>query len=275
MAEGFVQVAPDSTGKKIDNDTVTFPAGSVDTGSDGSTTVLASPDYRFRQRIVIADPNDPRAVADVSNAQGPLPNDYGLSVRLPQGQADLQTIAALLLDIDTNIAALAGSVPFGLGGSIVPQYAMPTVGSLPPGQISPTIPRPVISDVFGRQIVLPHTLLELTASQATTITSSTSETTIITASGDPAVFNDLAMILVTNTSASAVRVDIRDQNSTVTVPSTINGVIPIYIPAGEMRGFSPPVLVRQSNPNQAWTATCSASVADARIWALYAKNKRQ
>lgn len=270
MAEGFVQVAPDSSGKAIDNDVVTVPAGTVVTAADGSTSVLSAPAYYFRQRIVNADPNDPVALAAIRRGQTVNADDYGLVVRQPGGNPDLEVIKWLLTDIDTNMQALAMWT-----AQPPPQTALPMVGGLLPSQLSPTLPRPVAADVFGRQVVIAHTVPELVASQATTITSSTAETTIITASADAIVCNDVAVILVTNTSATATRVDIRDQLSTVANPASQHGVIPLYVPAGEMRGFCPPVLVKQSNPNQAWTATCGTSVADIRIWALYAKNKRQ
>lgn len=56
MADGFVQVAPDSTGKSVDNAAIKVPAGTVITGSDGTTTTLSADATYYRQRVVIGDP---------------------------------------------------------------------------------------------------------------------------------------------------------------------------------------------------------------------------
>lgn len=276
MAEGFVQVAVDGAGKQIDNDVVAIPAGTVITDGSGNQTVLAAPAYYFRQRTVNADANNPLAVASVASTPGA--NDFGLTVRMPVGQADLQTIAALLLDIDANIAALAGNPPLSaIGGQAlqVSNYLTPAIGQLPPQQVTPTIPRTVIGDKFGRQIMLPQTVRELVTSFEATITTTT-ETPITAATGDQVTVCDIVAVIASNTSATAVRVDIRDQLSTVTSPPTLmGGVIPLYIPAGDTRGVSlGGVLIPQSNVGQQWTATLSAAVTDVRIWTLYAKNQR-
>lgn len=63
MADGFIQVAPDSTGKKVDNSELTVGANTVE-----------------RQRIVNADDTVAAALARVLNAQ-PASTDYGLAVR--------------------------------------------------------------------------------------------------------------------------------------------------------------------------------------------------
>jgi hypothetical protein len=65
MPNGFVQVAPDSTGKSIDQSAVTVPAGTVVVGSDGSLTTLTADATYYRQRLVVSDPVDPHAVANV------------------------------------------------------------------------------------------------------------------------------------------------------------------------------------------------------------------
>lgn len=68
MADGFTQVAPDSTGDKIDTSEITVGANTVQ-----------------RQRINITDPVTAAALAKVLNAD-PASSDYGLVVRnLPSG----------------------------------------------------------------------------------------------------------------------------------------------------------------------------------------------
>lgn len=279
MAEGFIQVAPDSTGKQLDNDVITVPAGTQVTDGSGNVTTLAAPAFYFRERVVSADPNNPLGVATVTRSTGPNVDDYGLTVRVPPGQSDLQTIASILLDIDTLLATQLGLQPLtGLGIQPLPTLglATPTFGGLPPSQSSTTVPRGIISDIFGRQVIIPHTIRDLVVSAALTITASTSETPLIPASGDPTVCNDVVGIIGVNTSGTATRVDIRDQLSTVATPASQNGVIPLYLPAGDMRGISlGGVIIKQTNPNQLWTATANVSVTDVRLWALYIKNKTQ
>jgi hypothetical protein len=56
MADGFVQVAVDGSGKSIDQSAITVPAGTVVVGSDGTKTTLAADAIYYRQRVVIGDP---------------------------------------------------------------------------------------------------------------------------------------------------------------------------------------------------------------------------
>lgn len=75
MADAIVQVAPNSTGEKIDGDELTVGANTV-----------------FRQRIAMADPTTAAALAKVQNAQ-PADTDYGLTVR-PAGDGKVVLNAA-------------------------------------------------------------------------------------------------------------------------------------------------------------------------------------
>lgn len=119
-------------------------------------------------------------------------------------------------------------------------------------------------DKFGRGVMLNNAFRDIIASQTTTITSSTAETTIITAIAS--TFADLASIMVSNTSATAVRVDFRD--------TTAGSVLfSIYVPAGDMRGVNLTSPWPQTSVNTNWTAQSSASVSDLRIAAQYIKNK--
>lgn len=65
MADGFVQVATDGSGKSVDNAAITIPAGTQITGSDGTKTTLAADAIYYRQRVVISDPEN-RAAGGVS-----------------------------------------------------------------------------------------------------------------------------------------------------------------------------------------------------------------
>lgn len=121
-----------------------------------------------------------------------------------------------------------------------------------------------LSDKFGRVVMIPEGMRDLIGSQRTTISASTAETTIVTAAAS--TFNDIFLITFKNTSATALRIDIRD-----TTAGTI--IDDVYLPVGDTRGWAPTRSLPQSSVNTNWTATCSASVTDVRITAWFIKNK--
>jgi hypothetical protein len=119
-------------------------------------------------------------------------------------------------------------------------------------------------DKLGKQVVV-GAIRDLKGMQSTTITSSTSETTIVTAVAS--TFLDLYGLVLTNTSATATKVTIKD--------STAGTTRAVYeVPAGDTRGFMLPVdsALPQATVNTAWTATCGTSVASVEIAAYYVKN---
>lgn len=119
------------------------------------------------------------------------------------------------------------------------------------------------TDIKGRVITTtaPRTLK---LAQQTTITSSTTETTVLTAVAS--TFLDVYGVIVANTSATACDVTFKDATAGTT---RFN----IYVPAGETRGFMLPMDAahNQSAVNGNWTATCSASVASIKITVLAVK----
>ncbi len=121
-----------------------------------------------------------------------------------------------------------------------------------------------MADKFGRQIVQ-HGIRDLRGNQNTTITSSTAETTIVTAVATAML--DLYGIVIANTSGTACNVTIKDATAGTTR-------FIIAVPAGETRGFMLPACDghKQAAVNNNWTATCSASVASIVITALTVQN---
>src|SRR4051794_18707750 len=77
MTYGIVQVAPDSTGKKVDTSELTVSAQTVE-----------------RQRIVVADDTAAAGVGKVQNVQ-PGSGDYGLTVR-PAGDVNVVLAATAM-----------------------------------------------------------------------------------------------------------------------------------------------------------------------------------
>ena len=102
--------------------------------------------------------------------------------------------------------------------------------------------------------------------QQTTIASSTSETTIVSAAGTN-ISADLYGLIVTNTSSTYTKVTIKDSTGGTTR-------MVISVPPQETRGFMVPAAaaVPQSASNNNWTATCGTSVANIEITALFCRN---
>lgn len=121
-----------------------------------------------------------------------------------------------------------------------------------------------ITDDLGKLVVV-GSIRDLKGVQQTTITSSTSETTIVTAVAS--TFLDLYGLIITNTSATVTKVTIKDSTT-----GTTRAVF--EIPATETRGFMLPESggIPQASVNNNWTATCGTSVASVEITALYVKN---
>jgi len=121
------------------------------------------------------------------------------------------------------------------------------------------------TDAFGRQpVALQQNRTGVKMATVVTVTNTT-ETTLV-AAGGAGVFNDLTLVACINTSATPVRVDIRDATA-----GTVR--FPLYVPAGDMRGYMNPILIPQTTAANNWTFQASASVTDLRCWAGYITNQ--
>ena len=121
----------------------------------------------------------------------------------------------------------------------------------------------ITADDLGRQIIVVGQVRDLIVDNTTTITSSTSETTILAAVAS--TFLDIRCLWVSNTSATAVRVDFRD-----TTAGSVR--FSLQVPAGDTRGFVVPTAIKQTTANNNWTAQSSGSVADLMIYIQAEKN---
>lgn len=119
-------------------------------------------------------------------------------------------------------------------------------------------------DDLGRQVVVPHGVRDLTTHNRIALTTA-SETTLI-AAGGAGVFRDLVMLVVSNESASEVRVDIRDSSAgtvRLSVDLAADGggaVIPFPVP------------LTQASANNAWTAQLSGAVSTVYVTAQAVEN---
>lgn len=119
-------------------------------------------------------------------------------------------------------------------------------------------------DKLGKQVVV-GSIRDLKGDAALTLTSTTTETSLIAAVAS--TFIDVYGLIVTNISATATEVIFRDV--TAGTPR-----FSIMVPAGDTRGFmlSESAAYKQATVNTAWTAQCVTSVASVKISALYVKN---
>lgn len=99
-------------------------------------------------------------------------------------------------------------------------------------------------------------------SPSTVTLSTTTETTLL--AGNSSVFHDLTSVVISNTSSSAVRVDIR---------STTGGdvIVSFQVPASDTRGAVFTVPKNQTTKNTNWTAQLSSAVTDVRVSAQFIK----
>jgi len=121
----------------------------------------------------------------------------------------------------------------------------------------------ISTDLKGR-VMVGSAPRNLKLNQVTTITASAAETTIVTAVAS--TFLDLYGLIVTNTSATAVTVALKDASASTT---RLN----IAVPAGDTRGFMLPIdaAIKQTAVNNNWTAT-TQSVTSVIITALTVSN---
>lgn len=105
----------------------------------------------------------------------------------------------------------------------------------------------------------------LKVQQQTTITSSTAETTVLTAVAS--TFLDVYGIILTNTSATACAVTVKDATAGTTR-------FVLQVPAGDTRGFMLPIDAahNQAAVNNNWTVTCGTSVASIQVTMFAVKN---
>lgn len=150
--------------------------------------------------------------------------------------------------------ATASGSPVFTGG--VAKTAQPTART--DGQIVAPL-----FDKVGRMIVGSGShIRDLRDTNAMVTITGTAETTIVSAVAS--TFNDLEAFFIANSSATGVRVDIRD-----TTGGTVR--LSIWVPATTTYTYTGPTL-KQSTVNTNWTATVSSAVTDIRITALTARH---
>lgn len=116
----------------------------------------------------------------------------------------------------------------------------------------------------GKQVVAMNGPRELVVQQHTEIASSSAETTIVTA-GAAGVFHDITHLTITNQTAAAVNVTIKDATA-----GTTRKIIALAASGGITEDFSTPWT--QSTTAANWTVTLSSAAVTVDIFAQVIKN---
>ena len=118
------------------------------------------------------------------------------------------------------------------------------------------------ADIAGKPVVKLNSNRERVVQNQITL-SATTETTLI-AAGAAGVFRDMTAVILTNTSATTVRVDIRDATA-----GTVRFQFDLGVAgtASATQAMVFPVPATQATAANNWTAQLSAAVTDVRIWA--------
>lgn len=134
-----------------------------------------------------------------------------------------------------------------------------------PTPVANGTPIAIYGDKSGRPAVVQQQIRELTLDTGVvTLSASTAETTFL-AAGATGVFHDLTSMWCVNTSATVVRIDVRDATG-----GTVR--FPLEVPPTDMRGIAISVPINQTTAANNWTIQSSASVTDVRCFGKFIKN---
>lgn len=163
---------------------------------------------------------------------------------------------------------ISGLAPKQMEGAAAHDAAAAGNPVLDGGEARTTLPTAVgdgdavrrMMDDLGRSVITPHVPRDLITHNTITL-SSTAETTLI-AAGGAGIFRDLVLLMVSNTSGTKVRIDIRDDTG-----GTIRWSFEVAADGGGAV-IKFPVPLTQGTANNNWTAQLSAAVTDVRVNAI-------
>lgn len=235
----------------------TAVAVTAGTGTNIDTRTEAT-NGNHRQVIVIGDPSTNAGVAPV-DATG------GLTVTLAAASPGVIATGTQASPSSSYISAVtAGDIAHDAVDSGNPAKIGGMARTTNPAAVADADRVNAIFDKLGKQVVV-GSVRDLKGNQLTTITSSTSETTVVTAVAS--TFLDVYGCIIENTSASSCKVTFKDSTAGTTQ-------FEFTVPAGDTRGFMLPesAAFKQTTVNNNWTATCGTSLASIVITMLYVKN---
>jgi hypothetical protein len=228
-------------------------------GTNSTATFIAS-----AGAVTIADGADVAqgTTTDASTANTVIGRLKKLLSVLPAalGSATSANSLPVVIASDQAAVAVAGNVASGAAESGNPIGTGGRAATALPTAVTNAQRVMTMLNKHGKQVVVGR-LRENLVTQQTTITSSTAETTIVTA--DATYKLDLYGLIVTNSSATGTKVTIKDATSGTTR-------IVLYVPALDTRGFMLPVDSGhpQATTNANWTLTCTTSVASIDVTAM-------
>jgi hypothetical protein len=235
--------------------------------------------------VTIAMSNSlPVELSDGTNPFGTVSNPLFAAIT----SGTLTAVTGITNQVDTNLkqvggsntaTAATGTQKVGVVGNAGAAFDSATAATVPANAVlkglraATTYPTAVtdgqmvaaMGDKAGRQAVVLNAPRDLLGVQTTQIASSTSETTIVTA-GATGVFNDITGIQITNATATAVTVTIKDATS-----GTTRKVYDLAANGGIVVAFSTPLPQAAAANN--WTATLSVNTVTVNINIDYVKNK--
>lgn len=181
--------------------------------------------------------------------------------------SNIGTSGSLALDatLTGGTAKFVGNVAHGASDSGNPNKIGLYAVNANRTKVSNTQRVDAIGDLAGRQVMVLNNVRELIGKQATTITSSTSETTIVTAGGS-GVFRDISHLTFSNSNSTTdTLVTLRDSTGGSSVGS-------FNLPARGGIVIPYPTPNPQTTANNNWTAQCGTSVASIYCMAQYVNN---
>lgn len=290
MANQIVQLPADSTGKKVDTSELTVGGNTVNrqrlvVADDSTAAALGkvtnansgSTDYGLVVRLAgignsANDGTDSALKVPVLPAlantaaptltdgrQNPLSLDTSARLRvtvqeaLPAGTAHVGEVAAV------------GDVAAGASDSGKPVKIGAKAATANPTSVTDAQRVDLMADKAGRLVVVPGHVRELhTSTDVVTLTTTTSETTLL-AAGAAGVSHDLTALEIANSSGTPARVDLRDATAGTVRRS-------FYIPAGVTYQYAWPLGLKQTTAANNWTVQSSASITSLFVSCTAVKN---
>lgn len=251
-------VSTASTGETTTT-TVTIPAA-------GTSAAYQLYEIRFTQDKIAFYIN--RALVTTHTAAAPgAYTKFGAYVSMANGTGAASATSLVLDSVLVNNQSIVDAVVYqsdpskmNVTPNVVGRTTLPTATGV-------DTPIAAMGDRFGRQVVQLGSIRELRGIANITLTSDVTETTLI-AAGGTGVYNDLLMLVVSNTSNNTnTRIDFRDTTGGAIIFS-------LQSPGNSTTGFSiPGTSIPQAATNTVWTAQCATSTNSIRIFAVYEKNQ--
>lgn len=264
---------PAGTNNIGDVDVLTLPALSAGTNNIGDVDVLTLPPLPAgTNNIGDVDVLTLPALTTGDNTVGRVKITDGTDVAL------VSAAGALIVDgsgitqpVSGTVTANAGTGTFTVGGDVAHDTADSGNPVKMGGVARVANPTAVAGgdrvnayfDDLGRQVIVSNGPRDLVTQNSITLTSGT-ETTLLASVAS--TFLDITELIMSNTSATLVRVDIRDATAgtvRLSVALAANG-------GGAVMHFDPPL--KQTAVTNNWTAQLSGAVTDVRIFAQAVQN---